>query len=219
MIKKFSDYLDKFGDIPKDTYERFTYILSSLKLNKKEYEKLQKNIKKLSNTKWDEFNFIFYFIPQATPRARFSRRTKVFYVKNLYDYNGLFKEFLESTFEMKKIITTSCKFYCDLYFPIPEQMNKVEKILAELRLIRPLSKPDWDNAGKTYSDMVQKHLILDDCLIIDANVRKFYSFKPRIEISIKYMDGYDSKYNKRKVESWNTYKSAKDEIDSKDSII
>lgn len=219
MIKKFSDYLNKYGDIPKDIYERFGHILSSLKINKKEYEKLQKSIKILTNIKWDEFNFVFYFIPQATPRARFSRRTRAFYVKNLYDYNSLFKEFLESTSEMRKIITTSCKFYCDLYFPVPEQMNKVDKILSELRLIRPISKPDWDNAGKTYSDMVQKHLILDDCLIIEANVRKFYSFKPRIEISVKYMDKYDCKYNKRKIESWNTYKASEEYIDSKDSII
>lgn len=219
MIKKFSEYLNKYGDVPKDIFERFGYILSMVKLNKKDYEKIQRSIKRLSVMNWDEFSFIFYFIPQATPRARFSRRTRAFYVKNLYDYNTLFKEFLDSTKEMNKIITTGCKFYCDLYFPIPDQMNKIEKILSELKLLRPISKPDWDNAGKTYSDMVQKHLILDDCLIMDGIVRKYYSFKPRIEIYIKYMQKYDCKYNKRKIESWRTYKEAKDKIETKDSII
>ena len=78
-------------------------------------------------------------------------------------------------------------------------MSKVEMVLAEMGLIRPISKPDWDNIGKAYCDMIQGFLIYDDSLIIKGMSEKFYSIKPRIEITISYMEDFDSKFNKRKM--------------------
>ena len=78
-------------------------------------------------------------------------------------------------------------------------MRENEKILAEMGYIRPISKPDWDNVGKTYSDMIQGTLLFDDSLIIEGISRKFYSIKPRIEIKIEYMKKYDSLYNTNKM--------------------
>lgn len=142
MNKKIKEYREKYGKVPNDFIERFQYILQELKPDNKDWEKVKKGIKSLQNAKWDNINFIFYFIPQATPRARFSNRTRVFYVKNAFDYNTLFKQFIENTNDLYKMITTPCRFYCDLYFEMPAQMNKVEKILSELRLIGASSKPD-----------------------------------------------------------------------------
>ena len=79
-------------------------------------------------------------------------------------------------------------------------MKKHEKILAEMGLIRPISKPDFDNLAKTYSDMIQGTVMTDDALIVEGISRKYYSCKPRIEIIIEYMDEIDSDYNKKKTE-------------------
>jgi Holliday junction resolvase RusA-like endonuclease len=219
MKKRQKEYIQKYGTIPNDYYERFSYILEELNINEKDLKKIQKDINKIKNIKWIPINFIFYFVPEATPRARYSGFTKIFYVKNAQDNSEIFKEFIDNTQEFKYLITTSCKFYCDIFKPISDLMSKSEKVLSELKLISDLSKPDWDNLGKTYSDMVQNHLLLDDSLIVDGRVRKFYSFKPRIEIHIEYMEKYDCKYNKRKVEKWNCYKENKDKIIERDSII
>ena len=78
-------------------------------------------------------------------------------------------------------------------------MNKAEKILAELGLLCPISKPDWDNLGKAYSDMVQQALIMDDALIFSAESIKRYSIKPRVEIEISYMMDFDCEYNRKKI--------------------
>ena len=78
-------------------------------------------------------------------------------------------------------------------------MTKSEQILAEMGLIRPISKPDWDNLGKSYSDMIQGVLIQDDSLIIEGVSRKFYSAKPRVEITIEYLKDFDSKFNENKI--------------------
>ena len=47
--------------------------------------------------------------------------------------------------------------------------------------------------------MIHDSLILDDSLIIDGRVRKFYSVKPRVEVFIEFMDAYDSVYNANKM--------------------
>lgn len=217
--KKIREYNEKFGHVPNNYFERFQYILKELKVSDKILDNAKKAIRKILNMNWLRFNFIFYFHPNATPRARYSGITKMFYVKDAKNNNDVFKEFIENTQEYHKLITTPTRMNCDMFFEMPSGMSKVEKILAELKLIPMISRPDWDNLGKTYSDMCQKHLLLDDSLVFDGRVRKYYSFKPRIEISIEFMEEYDCKYNKKKVESWNNYKKSIDLIDEKDTCI
>lgn len=204
--KKIIEYENKYGNIPKTFNDRFISLINTLNITKKDFNKLKKSIHDILSIKQNEINFIFYFIPQATPRPRYSRFSKVFYVKNALNYNEVFGDFVKSCEEINCKIITPCTFECRTYMPIPEQMNKVEKLLAELSLIPNISKPDWDNLGKTYSDMVQKHLILDDSLIYKGTTEKAYSSKPRIEITIKYLNEFDSKYNERKVKGWTVYK-------------
>ena len=78
-------------------------------------------------------------------------------------------------------------------------MNSVNKILAELGFIRPISKPDWDNLAKAYCDMIQGYLLEDDALIIEGISKKYYSIKPRVEITIEWMESFDCKYNEDKI--------------------
>jgi len=208
--KKVTEYLEKYGEIPKDYYERFAYIISELNLKLPEIEKIKKSIKKILRIQYEEVSFVFYFFPQATPRPRYSRFTKSFYVKNALDYNKVFKEFLDTCEEINYKIVTPCELHCVTYSPIPSSMNRVESILAELGLIKNISKPDADNLLKSYSDMIQKNLIVDDALFYKMSLEKLYSFKPRIEITVRYMTDFDSKYNKKKIEK---YKDVKMEIE------
>ena len=56
--------------------------------------------------------------------------------------------------------------------------------------------------------MIQRILILNDNIITKGSTEKYYSVKPRVEIDIKYQLGYDSKFNKRRMESTKAYKDA-----------
>ena len=78
-------------------------------------------------------------------------------------------------------------------------MSSVDKVLAELGFIRPISKPDWDNLAKAYCDMIQGFLLEDDSLIIEGVSKKFYSVKPRVEITLEWMESHDSKFNENKI--------------------
>ena len=47
--------------------------------------------------------------------------------------------------------------------------------------------------------MIQNLLIYDDSLIVEGISKKFYSVKPRIEITLSYMEDFDSQFNKKKI--------------------
>lgn len=211
-LKKFND---KYGDIPKDKVERLFHLFKVLKLKDSELSKLRDQTLKLLSAKWEEFSFIIHYTPQATPRPRAGKFG--FYVKGAADNFKAFSKFMDELRETEQVgvITTPCKLMVDAYFPIPSGMNRFEKILAELKLIRPISKPDWDNVGKTYSDMIQKSLLMEDSTIIEGTTRKYYSSRPRVEVNLKFMTQYDCKFHKKKVEDWKSFKeSDHDDIDS-----
>jgi len=199
--KYVKEYNDKYGDIPNEFMDRFIYLINLLKIKMSDVDKIKKLIQKNLKIKYNEVSFVFYFTPQATPRPRYSKFTKSFYVKNKMNYNEVFGRYVKSINTGQFPIKTPCEFYCKAYLPIPSSMNRFEIILAELGLIHHMSKPDFDNLAKTYSDMIQKHLIQDDAIIYKGVIEKHYSIKPRIEISIRYMEEFDSKFNKRKMKN------------------
>jgi Holliday junction resolvase RusA-like endonuclease len=196
MTQKEKEYLEKYGEIPNDKEGRLNYILSHVK-SKHALDSLKPEINRIKNIKWKTVTYTIYVIPKASPRPRRSANGH-FYVSGAADNKRFFKNFYKQTLDTP-IIDTPCIFYCDAYLPIPSDMRLVDQVLAEMGLIRPLKKPDFDNLAKTYSDMVQGVLLYDDALIIEGISRKWYSCKPRIEIKFKYMTSYDSDYNKKRI--------------------
>lgn len=196
---KLKEYEDRYGGIPKEFHDRFIYLWKSMKFKERDLDKLRNMIRHILKINKKELSFVFYFIPEATPRARYSRFTKAFYVKKSVDYGSLFESFINSCNDID-IITTPCEFYCKTYKPTPSGMNRYEKVLCELGLIKDIAKADWDNLAKTYCDMIQHGLLLDDSLIYKGELEKLYSIRPRIEITIKYYDIHDSTYNQKKIE-------------------
>lgn len=189
------EYNKLYGDIPKYNNERIDYLLkdTNLKRNKlKVYDEIQR----INSIKWKKKSFTLYIIPKATPRPR-SGKNGIFYVKGSSDNKKFFKEFIKD--KELEIINTPCKIECMSYLPISKSMNSVNKILAELGFIRPISKPDWDNLAKAYCDMIQGYLLEDDALIIEGISKKYYSIKPRVEITIEWMESFDCKYNEDKI--------------------
>lgn len=195
MLKMEKDYDELYGDIPSDYEGRLEYLLNKMNL-KKSSESVFDYMKNIRDIKWKDISYTIYLLPKATPRPR-TGRNGIFYVKGANDNKKFFQKYLID--QEYELITTPCKFTCISYFPIPNSMNNIEKIAAELGLIRPISKPDWDNVAKAYCDMVQGLLLYDDSLIIEGVSKKYYSVKPRIEIKISYMEFHDSHFNKKKI--------------------
>jgi Holliday junction resolvase RusA-like endonuclease len=196
MKKIEREYQELYGRIPKDKDARFEYMLSELKL-KPQRNKILDRIYHIRNIHWNDLDFVIYLVPTATPRPRFSSVSNTFYVSGAKVNRDIFKEFAKKN-NLPHIVT-QCKLECVSYLPIPRSMSKADTVLAEIGWIRPITKPDWDNLGKTYSDMIQSTLLEDDSLIIEGTSKKYYSLKPRIEIHIEWADEHDCPYNYNKL--------------------
>ena len=207
--KELLEYEEKYGSIPNDRDERLQFIMSKAKDQDRTFSSVPKEIERIRKIKWKTIKYVIYLIPKASPRPRKSMNGH-FYVNGAADNKRFFKNFYKETLDTP-IIDTPCKFYCDSYLPIPNDMSLVNQFLAELGLIRPLKKPDFDNLAKTYSDMTQGILLFDDALIIEGISRKWYSCKPRIEITFKYMEEYDSEYNRKRIFKAERHKTPEDE--------
>ena len=93
-------------------------------------------------------------------------------------------------------ITTPCKVKLDIFVETPNSFTKTQKCLAEMKVLRPwASTGDVDNYEKALLDMIQPNekrghigILMDDCLVIEMHSNKYYSIKPRYELTITFMD-------------------------------
>jgi Holliday junction resolvase RusA-like endonuclease len=74
----------------------------------------------------------------------------------------------------------------DVYKGIPSSWPKKRQQAARANVLRPISKPDWDNYGKSVVDGMNGVVYLDDALIVDAHVRKWYADEPRVEVTLRW---------------------------------
>ena len=71
------------------------------------------------------------------------------------------------------------------YYEIPKSISKKKRKAMLEHKIRPAKKPDWDNVGKIVCDSLNKVAYRDDSAVVDAQVRKFYSENPRVDVTIR----------------------------------
>lgn len=217
-LKNLKKYKEEFSSVSADQITRIREYLDQHTFNKKDYDSFHKKLKDIFSVKWNYIKIILDILPEPTPRARLGMRG-VFYVKNSKKNSEFIKYMIKDNLDLYQFISTPCSYVVDTYFPIPKHFNKVDTIIAELGLISKTSIPDWDNLGKTYSDMVQKWIICNDSLIIDGRVRKHYSLKPRVEIMIKYANKHINERDKNEIEHSISYKNGvclREELEAKE---
>ena len=209
MKKKNLDlYRDRFKPVDEDQIIRIQKYMARSKFTDKDVKKISKEVDRIISIEKETVKIVLYIIPETTPRPRYNFTGHNFYVKNAASNNQFMKVLVDNEETLRHYIVTPCEFTCRCYFPIPSDMNKTDTLLAEMGAIRPTTQKDWDNLGKTYSDMIQKWLLLNDALIIKGTTEKYWSLKPRVEIEITYMKQSDCKYNDRKIQNSKTFKES-----------
>ena len=200
--------------IPKDYQERINWIIDTYKISDAKLKDIIDTKNKMLQQMYymPELFVVIYEIPEGSPRprARFIKskgnnilanaRSNPGFIQ-VYSITGAAdKKFMQefktnSDFDfLESLIYTPCSVKYDAYFKTPSIFNSKEKMLAELGMIRPLSKPDFDNVEKKYSDMYPGNIWVDDSIVIESNFNKYYSELPRIEITLRYMNMLYNKY-------------------------
>lgn len=200
MNKLVEEYNNLYAFLPDTDEELEKYICDKFHVDQTKVDKLKADAE---NINWERIHLVLPIVPKPTPRPRTTPDGHM-YVKGAAEH----KRFLKSLLIEKDIVYTATKIDINAYFPIPiSSMRPAEILLAQQKYIRPLSGGDWDNVAKTYCDMIQGILISNDNIIVEGTLRKFYSLKPKVEITLQYQDRFDSSYNKRKVTSSKAYKT------------
>lgn len=200
--------------MPKDYQERINWIIDTYKISDAKLKDIIDTKDKMMQQMYymPELFVVIYEIPEGSPRprARFIKskgnnilanaRSNPGFIQ-VYSITGASdKKFMQefktnSDFDfLESLIYTPCSVKYDAYFKTPSIFNSKEKMLAELGMIRPLSKPDFDNVEKKYSDMYTGNIWVDDSIVIESNFNKYYSELPRIEITLRYMNMLYNKY-------------------------
>ena len=209
--QKHNDYVEKFGDIPIDYRARLEWLYDKYKISDtKAFEILHKRDAMVNSLLYIDTQIILFEIPEGSPRPRF----RIVNRSNLSDMalsnpnfvhvysltgkeDNLFMKRLmtrEDFNALDQIICTPCTVEINAFFKTPASYNKEDVILAEIGLHRPISKPDWDNIGKKYSDMFNANVWLDDTLVIDGSIHRYYSVLPRVEIRLRFLNMLYNKF-------------------------
>lgn len=200
--EKMIEYERKYGHIPKDYRERLSYLYDTLKIDDiKSQEILNARKTMIDSTYFETIRMIMYEIPEYTPRprAKIINRSNIMNAatgtnsfihiysitgKSNKEYMKMFKQ--ENLQHLQQLLCTPCDIEFKTYFPTPSYYNKTQIFLAEIGLDRPIIKPDFDNIEKSYSDAFTDNIWIDDIVVVDATLRKYYSILPRVEIDLKY---------------------------------
>lgn len=149
--------------------------------------------KSLVTNPWYVLNFppiIGEAISQSRPRSTvINKKVVVYDSPKIRNWKIELKKLVNFCLEDDYIVTAGEVIINVIIFrSMPLSFSKTKKILCELRKIRPTKKPDTDNYSKSIFDALKSTVWKDDSQIVTEIVKKFYSEKPRIEISIKYKE-------------------------------
>ena len=128
--------------------------------------------------------------PSARPRANTTRGYVHMYVPGAKEAGDWYENFAKEN-NLPKNIDTPCIIDIEIHEKTPSSFSIKKKILAELGLVRPWKRTgDVDNFCKSILDALQHYTLADDCLVVETNVKLFYSARPFAKVRIRYMEKF-----------------------------
>lgn len=202
--EKLEEYDLKYSNIPRDRDARLAWLLDQYKLTPSKMDEIiEKKRNMETNLQYYDIKVVLYEDPEGAKRPRFrlvnrknfmniaiqaSNFVHVYSPNAAEDSKYMHRLIDNELIQLNGLISTPVQVCLNVFFHTPSYFNQADTILAEIGLHRHIQKPDWDNIGKKYTDMFNENIWLDDNLVIDGEVHKYYSILPRVEIYIRYLN-------------------------------
>lgn len=121
--------------------------------------------------------------PRGKERPRLTKSGHVYTPEKTRDYEAALRYAAMQAMVGKQPLTGALTLDMLVFRPIPASWSKKRQEAARSGAERPTSKPDFDNYAKTV-DALNLVVWVDDGQVVDGRVRKFYSDKPGIKITV-----------------------------------
>lgn len=219
--QKLEEYDLKYNGIPRDNEERISWMIDNYNLSPKKMDEIINKKRNMETIlQYYDFKIILYEDPEGAKRPRFRLINRknfmnvaaqansfvhVYSPNAAEDHKYIHRLVNEELYSLNGLISTPCQVCLNVFFKTPSNFNRIDTILAEIGLHRHIQKPDWDNIGKKYTDMFNENIWLDDNLVIDGEVHKYYSILPRVEIYIRYLNYITNVHQYNQITNRKTY--------------
>ena len=203
--QKLHEYNAKYPEKIIDANERVQRYLSLQKNPDKWIKKAQKKaLLIMEEREYESIRITMYEYPMKTDRPRTYKGHT--FSPNASANKKYFEAAIRQVIETVKIVNTPAEIMLDVFLEMPSTVPPDEVVLFEAQLLNPVDKPDYDNIGKCYTDMLTNVLISDDDIFWRGEIRKWYSLLPRVEIVIRYLVKHESDYIYKKLKTRKTIK-------------
>lgn len=126
-------------------------------------------------------------VAQGRPRAStFHGNVRMYDPKKSRDFKDIVKRVAQD-YAPERLLEGPLFLEVKVYKPSLKSFSKKKAQQAEEGVLRPTSKPDIDNYVKGIKDACNKVIWNDDSQIVDLQVSKWYSEKPRVEVAVKQL--------------------------------
>ena len=220
--EKAEEYDLKYGFIARDNDQRLAWLIDQFKLTpSKMNDIIEKKRNMETYLQYYTYKLVLYEDPEGAKRPRFRLVNRKNYMNmaiqardfvHVYspnaadDHRFMHRLVDQELIQLNGLISTPMQVSINTFSHTPSYFNQADTILAEIGLHRPMQKPDVDNIEKKYYDAFNYNIWLDDSLIVDADIHKYYSVLPRLEIYIRYLNYITNSYQYNQIVNRRDYK-------------
>jgi Holliday junction resolvase RusA-like endonuclease len=159
--------------------------LATEQLRSVDVEKILKAIDPDDDEHWKQFDLVYYGTPKAQARPR-TGASGFFYDPSSGLKAWLVQQLRDQLPKGFRLIESEVQIFARFYREPTKSMSKAHIVLAELGRVLPSTKPDTDNYMKLVQDALNKVVYKDDATIVTILAEKFYSMRPRVEITLRF---------------------------------
>ena len=205
--QKLLEYNEQYPVRDPEAVSRLETYIHNLKNAEKWIRKAAKKALLIEERReYRTIHITLYEYPMKTDRPRTVNGHT--FSPNAAENKQYMRKAVSSIKKIVSLINTPASIVIDAYMEMPAQVSPDEVILFETKRLSPIDKPDYDNIGKCYTDMLTDVLITDDDIFSHGEINKWYSLLPRVEITIRYQTKHDSNYVFKKLRNRKSIREA-----------